>query len=196
MLGWQVDERGIEPHVRVFDKSERTDGTLSCSDFAFDPEGNRYVCPGGKALRKYHRLFSKPRDGVTIEATMIYFARKDDCEACALGCRSLSQSFSGLPTRGDHGTAGSSHPSFNRDVQTFEASLPSDYPMFGVQCLDRIGNRYDHDGANRSSLKEMFLRRMVRPSGDRGTGSAPRGQADLFDELRARVSSWPPLEKL
>jgi transposase len=27
MLGWLVDERGIEPHVKVFDKSERADGT-------------------------------------------------------------------------------------------------------------------------------------------------------------------------
>jgi hypothetical protein len=37
-----------------------------------------------RALRKYHRSFSKPRDGVTKEATMIYFARKHDCETCAL----------------------------------------------------------------------------------------------------------------
>jgi hypothetical protein len=46
MIGWLVDERGIEPHVKLMDKSERTDGALSRSDFAFDPEGNRYVCPG------------------------------------------------------------------------------------------------------------------------------------------------------
>ena len=31
---------------------------------------------GGKELRKYHRSFSKPRDGVTKEGTMIYFARQ------------------------------------------------------------------------------------------------------------------------
>jgi hypothetical protein len=84
MVGWLVDERGIEPHVKLMDKSERTDGALSRSDFAFDPEGNRYVCPGGKELRKYHRSFSKPPDGVTKEGTTIYFARKNDCEACAL----------------------------------------------------------------------------------------------------------------
>src|SRR3954452_2442635 len=34
---------------------------------------------------------------------------------------------------------------------------------------------------------------MVRPSGLRGAGSTKRGQADPFDEPRARVSSWPPL---
>ena len=35
--------------------------------------------------------------------------------------------------------------------------------------------------------------RMVRPSGTRGTGSTKCGQADVYDEPRARVSSWPPL---
>ena len=84
MVGWLVDERGIEPHVKLIDKAERTDGTFSRSDFVFDPESNLYVCPGGTELRKYHRAFAKPRDGLTKEGTMIYFARKHDCEACAL----------------------------------------------------------------------------------------------------------------
>jgi Transposase DDE domain len=84
MVGWLVDERGIEPHVKLTDKSERKDGTFSRSDFAYDPEGNFYVCPGGKELKKYHRTFSKPRDGLTKEATILYFARKHDCDACAL----------------------------------------------------------------------------------------------------------------
>jgi hypothetical protein len=64
MIGWLVDERGIEPHVKLMDKSERTDGTFSRSDFAFDLEGNLYVCPAGKELKKYHRSFPK-RDGLT-----------------------------------------------------------------------------------------------------------------------------------
>src|SRR5215472_12129266 len=34
MLGWLVDERGIEPHVTVFDKSARKDGTFSREDFS------------------------------------------------------------------------------------------------------------------------------------------------------------------
>jgi hypothetical protein len=46
MSGWLVDERGIKPHVKLMNKSERTDGTFSRSDFTFDPEGNLYVCPG------------------------------------------------------------------------------------------------------------------------------------------------------
>jgi transposase len=46
MLGWLVDERGIEPHVKVFDKSERMDGTFSRGDFVYDVEADLYVCPG------------------------------------------------------------------------------------------------------------------------------------------------------
>ena len=34
---------------------------------------------------------------------------------------------------------------------------------------------------------------MVRPSGTEAPGARKCGQADLYDELRARVSSWPPL---
>jgi hypothetical protein len=84
MLGWLVEQRGIEPYVKVFDKPERTDGIVSRGDFAYDPEANLYVCPGGKELKKYHRNFSKPRDGQTKDGTLLYFARKHDCDACAL----------------------------------------------------------------------------------------------------------------
>lgn len=31
--GWMVDEKAIEPHVPVWEKSERNDGTFSRSDF-------------------------------------------------------------------------------------------------------------------------------------------------------------------
>ena len=58
-----MDERGIEPHVNLIDKSERTDGTFSRSDFIFDTERDLYVCPGGKELRRYRRAFSTPREG-------------------------------------------------------------------------------------------------------------------------------------
>jgi hypothetical protein len=58
--------------------------TFSRSDFAFDPESNFYVHPGGKELRKYHRAFAKPRDGLTKDGTMIDFARKHDCVACTM----------------------------------------------------------------------------------------------------------------
>jgi hypothetical protein len=34
----------------VFDKSNRTDGTFSRSEFVFDAERNHYTCPQGKLL--------------------------------------------------------------------------------------------------------------------------------------------------
>ena len=84
MVGWLVDERGIEPHVNLIDKSERTDGTFSRSDFAFDPERNLYVCPGGKELRKSRRAFSTPREGVAKDGAIRYRAVQHDCDACIL----------------------------------------------------------------------------------------------------------------
>jgi hypothetical protein len=79
MLGWLVDERGIEPRVKVFDKSERPGGTFSRSDFACEAEGDLYVCPGGKKLRKRRRIFSSLRSNATKAGTMIYRASKLDC---------------------------------------------------------------------------------------------------------------------
>ena len=50
MLGWLVNERAIEPHIPVFDKSARDDGTFSREDFAYNQEADIYLCPGGKVL--------------------------------------------------------------------------------------------------------------------------------------------------
>jgi hypothetical protein len=50
MLGWLVEEKETEPHVPVWDKSERQDGTLSRADFAFDTKHDRYKCPAGTHL--------------------------------------------------------------------------------------------------------------------------------------------------
>jgi transposase len=77
MLGWLVHEKGIEPHVTVFDKSARKDGTFSRADFTYDHEGDVYRCPGGKMLTCKGTLVN---DG----ATLLYRASKYDCEVCAL----------------------------------------------------------------------------------------------------------------
>ncbi|MDC9824810.1 IS1182 family transposase [Devosia sp. ZB163] len=83
-LAWLVKQRGIAPHIPVFDKSNRTDGTFSRSDFAFDAEQDRYTCPEGKHLVQFHRTYATPRSGTTKEGTRIYRASKRDCDACAL----------------------------------------------------------------------------------------------------------------
>ncbi len=64
MLAWLIDERGIEPHIPVFDKSERSDGTFSRSDFTYDQNKDLYVCPAGKQLLKYRRF---PGEGSAFE---------------------------------------------------------------------------------------------------------------------------------
>jgi hypothetical protein len=43
MLSWLVDEQGIEPHVTLFDKSARKDGTFSREDFSFDQIKDVYI---------------------------------------------------------------------------------------------------------------------------------------------------------
>ncbi|MFL1877250.1 transposase, partial [Hansschlegelia beijingensis] len=56
-LAWLVHERGIEPHIPVFDKSARTDGTFSRSDFPYDHARDLYTCPAGKELRPRQRVY-------------------------------------------------------------------------------------------------------------------------------------------
>jgi IS5 family transposase len=77
MLGWLVYEHGIEPHVTVFDKSARADGTFSREDFTYDHQGDVYFCPGGKPLTTTGTL-------VNDRATILYRASKHDCQGCAL----------------------------------------------------------------------------------------------------------------
>src|SRR5438067_9050322 len=87
ILDWLLEEKNIAPHVPVWDKSERTEGTFSRSDFVFDSVSNTYTCPGGKILQQYQRAFTVPRTGVTKNNTKLYRARQSDCATCALKAR-------------------------------------------------------------------------------------------------------------
>lgn len=83
-LAWLVHERGIEPHIPVFDKSARTDGSFARSDFTYDHERDQYICPGGKELKRSHRNFAIPHAGVDQDGFIRYRASKHDCDACSL----------------------------------------------------------------------------------------------------------------
>jgi transposase len=75
LLKWLVD-RQITPHIPVWDKSARSDGTFSRADFAFDQKRNVYVCPGGAELTS---------TGNIDQGHIVYYrANKKDCSACAL----------------------------------------------------------------------------------------------------------------
>ena len=84
MLAWLVHERGIEPHVPVFDKFARSDGAFERSDFTFDHEDDSYICPAGKRLRPRNRNFASPRPEADKDGFIRYRARQQDCTSCAL----------------------------------------------------------------------------------------------------------------
>jgi transposase len=75
LLKWLVD-RNITPHIPVWDKSARHDGTFSRADFVFDPARNIYVCPGGAELTS---------TGNIDQGHIVYYrAGKNDCATCSL----------------------------------------------------------------------------------------------------------------
>jgi hypothetical protein len=72
-LGWLIGT-GITPHIPVWDKSRREDGTFSRIDFTFDKERNVYVCPAGKLLTT--------TGNIGADHILRYLALKRDCETC------------------------------------------------------------------------------------------------------------------
>lgn len=84
MLTWLVDEKQIEPHVPVWDKSERQDGTLSRSDFEWNKSANEYTCPGGKKLRSDWRPMKHRPTRITKAETIIYRSRERECAVCPM----------------------------------------------------------------------------------------------------------------
>lgn len=74
-LSWLIGT-GITPHIPVWDKGRREDGTFSRGDFAFDKKRNVYVCPTGKLLTTTGRV----HDGRTI----LYLASTRDCGSCPI----------------------------------------------------------------------------------------------------------------
>jgi transposase len=83
-LAWLVHERGIEPHIPVFDKSERRDGTFSRSEFTYDHQADAYICPAGKQLRQRQKVYRTERPLADEDGMMRYRASKLDCDACGL----------------------------------------------------------------------------------------------------------------
>jgi transposase len=75
LLKWLVD-RNIAPHVPVWDKSARTDGSFSRADFVFDQQRNIYICPSGAELTS---------TGNIDQGHIVYYrASKSVCSQCSL----------------------------------------------------------------------------------------------------------------
>src|SRR6187431_1233836 len=71
-----VTGAGIIPHIPVWDKSRRDDGTFSRSEFKFDSRRNVYICPAGASLTTSGRVHS--------DHAIRYFASVPRCRECPL----------------------------------------------------------------------------------------------------------------
>jgi transposase len=80
MLNWLVEEKQIAPHIPVFDRSKRDDGTFSREDFRYDEVTDAYTCPAGKTLSTSGTIVN---DGTTL----LYLASTRDCTPCPLKAR-------------------------------------------------------------------------------------------------------------
>ena len=97
MLAWLVNEKGIAPHIPVFDKSKRTDGTFSREDFFWDAEHNLYICPAGHALTTSGYLHK--------DNAYRYLASTYDCGPCPLKHRCCPKTPQRKITRDIHESA-------------------------------------------------------------------------------------------
>ena len=75
-------ERGIEPHIPVWDKSNETKGKYTKADFTYDQDRDLYICPGDKHLTCTGR--------VDQGRILPYRASARDCTRCALKPRCTS----------------------------------------------------------------------------------------------------------
>jgi transposase len=135
-LAWLVHQRGIEPHIPVFDKSQRTDGTFSRDDFAYDYASDTYRCPAGKTLQRYRRRFTAPRTGVMKDNSMRYRASMRDCQACPLKPRCCPNAPARKVPRSIHEGA----RDLARDIAKTEAYKTSRRQRTRSRCCSRISS--------------------------------------------------------
>lgn len=117
LLAWMVDEQGIEPHVPVWEKAERRDGTFSRSDFRYDAERDTYTCPAEKTLRPRQRHFRKLQTLAGKDEMVRYRASVNDCRDCPMKARCCPNTPVRKVTRSIHESA--------RDVARAVAATPA-----------------------------------------------------------------------
>ena len=130
-LAWLVEDKGIEPHIPVFDKSARSDGTLARSDFTYDAEDDSYLCPGGKRLRPSNRNFKTRRPLANADGFIRYRASQKDCQACNLKQRCAPRTATRKIVRSVHEGA----RDLARDISKSDAYLVSRRQRKKVEML-------------------------------------------------------------
>ena len=130
-LAWLVEKKGIAPHIPVFDKSSRTDGTFERRAFTFDAEDDSYVCPGGKRLRPRNRNFAVARSTVDQDGFIRYRARQQDCSGCELRQRCTPN----MPARKIMRSIHEGARDMARDIATTDAYVTSRRQRKKVEML-------------------------------------------------------------
>ena len=130
-LAWLVEEKSIEPHIPVFDKSARNDGSFERVDFVYDHEDDSYICPDGNRLRRSNRNFSTSRTGVDKDGTIRYRARQLDCQDCTFRQRCTPNMPARKVTRSIHEGA----RDLARNIATTDAYLVSRRQRKKVEML-------------------------------------------------------------
>jgi len=87
MLDWIVEQKQIEPHIPVLDRSQGKPGMFGRAVFTRDNEADGYHCPAAKLLRSRNRSFKKPRSPITKANTIIYRSSRHNCKTCELKSR-------------------------------------------------------------------------------------------------------------
>lgn len=83
-LNWLVNEESILPHIPVFDKSRRKDGTFEKSDFVYNQKRDAYICPIGLPLRPAQKIYKNRKSPVSTDNMIRYRASKYDCQDCIM----------------------------------------------------------------------------------------------------------------
>ena len=136
-LAW-VEDRGIEAHVPIIDRTEQAKDRLPRSAFKYDEEADRYVCPHGKILER-----TEQRDGI-----IRYRSRQRDCTACPLKVRCTTGKLRSL-TR-------SVHEVVRERVKAREGSEAFERSMKLRRRIERLFGAIKHnDGLRRLRLRGL-----------------------------------------
>jgi hypothetical protein len=78
-LDWIVNEKQIAPHIPVWDRSKREDGTFSRGDFTYDKTRDVYICPAFNTLNTTGKIMNGDM--------LAYRASVPNCATCAFKAR-------------------------------------------------------------------------------------------------------------